>query len=589
MHKKLWALLPLSFLLMSNAPVLNAAKAFDGRFYDSSLKMDFTDTSKENIDKYYSAVDNTSIGSSFINELYSVISKDNHFVKYDDVNKWYKITDRNWKLSQPIDPDTFKFSNDTANNYYFTLLYFKDNETKSKQINNLVNGKSWTIDKNLDHIDFDNKIKPNKNIQEDKEHIWAKSHGFSPSGDPEVGAGTDLHHLLAADHHTNNIHNNNYYGYIDRDKPYSEVYCYYADGTTDLSGWSGKDKDGDDTFEPTDQYKGDIARALLYMGVRYSNKQETNTRSEPYLLLTDDKTQKDDNDHFHGVHQHLSDFLKWNELDPVSDYEIHRNNLIYNNVQNNRNPFIDHPEWARRAYAPDTYKTTSDFSSLKDSYNLHTSDTLKLPVTYSPKSTINVSFDSNYLSMSDDKKTFKALKECKEGTTIKIDETTENGIINHFKTKMIIWNNPILKTDLPKSIQLAPVIGNSTSYKLDIKVDNLFPEEKIVLKSGDDTIARISNDNTIEAVGFGTTTISVLVDKSSKKLGEFKIEVTPSVYFNSENIGITIGIIIAIVIILVLIIVLSIVFAKKGKKKSSKKPSSKSNKTKKKNNSKKKK
>lgn len=344
MHKKLWALLPLTFLLMSNAPVLNAKKAFDGRFYDSSLKMDFTDTSKENIDNYYSAIDNTSTGSSFINELYTVISTDNHFVKYADVNKWYQITDRNWELSQAIDPDTFKFSNDTANNYYFTLLYFKDNETKSKQINNLVNGNSWTIDASLDHIDFENKKKPNQNIQEDKEHIWAKSHGFSPSGDPEAGAGTDLHHLLAADHHTNNIHNNNYYGYIDRTKPYSEVYCYYADGTTDLSGWSGKDKDGDDTFEPTDQYKGDIARALLYMGVRYSNKQETNTRSEPYLLLTDDKTQKDDNNHFHGVHQHLSDFLKWNELDPVSNYEIHRNNLIYNNVQNNRNPFIDHPE-----------------------------------------------------------------------------------------------------------------------------------------------------------------------------------------------------------------------------------------------------
>lgn len=220
---------------------------------------------------------------------------------------------------------------------------------------------------------------------------------------------------------------------------------------------------------------------------------------------------------------------------------------------------------------------------------MHTNDTLKLPITYSSKSTINISFDSNYLSMSDDKKTFIALKECKEGTPIKIDETTEDGIINHFKTKIIIWNDPILKTDLPKSIQLAPVIGNSTSYKLDTKVDNLFPEEKIILKSDDDTIARISNDNTIEAVGFGTTTISVLVDKSSRKLGEFKIEVTPSVYFNSENIGITIGIIIAIVTVLVLIIVLSIVFAKKGKKKSSKKRSSKNNNTKKKNNSKKKK
>ena len=42
----------------------------------------------------------------------------------------------------------------------------------------------------------------------------------------------------------------------------------------------------------------------------------------------------------------LSDLLEWNKLDPVDEYEIHRNNLIYKNFQHNRNPFIDFPEWA---------------------------------------------------------------------------------------------------------------------------------------------------------------------------------------------------------------------------------------------------
>ena len=42
----------------------------------------------------------------------------------------------------------------------------------------------------------------------------------------------------------------------------------------------------------------------------------------------------------------MSDLLAWNALDPVDDYEIHRNNLIFNNYQSNRNPFIDFPEWA---------------------------------------------------------------------------------------------------------------------------------------------------------------------------------------------------------------------------------------------------
>ena len=42
----------------------------------------------------------------------------------------------------------------------------------------------------------------------------------------------------------------------------------------------------------------------------------------------------------------LSDLLAWNRLDPVDEYEIHRNNLLYKNYTNNRNPFIDFPEWA---------------------------------------------------------------------------------------------------------------------------------------------------------------------------------------------------------------------------------------------------
>ena len=42
----------------------------------------------------------------------------------------------------------------------------------------------------------------------------------------------------------------------------------------------------------------------------------------------------------------LSDLLAWHHADPVDQYEIHRNNLLYTNYTNNRNPFIDFPEWA---------------------------------------------------------------------------------------------------------------------------------------------------------------------------------------------------------------------------------------------------
>ncbi|MBP5092272.1 MAG: endonuclease, partial [Bacilli bacterium] len=108
-----------------------------------------------------------------------------------------------------------------------------------------------------------------------------------------------------------------------------------------------------EVFEPRDEDKGDIARACFYMVARYNNLAgEVGVISdyEPNLALADYATgtgsaeySTDDTPVYMGI---MSDLLEWNRLDPVDDYEIHRNNLIYNNYQHNRNPFIDFPEWA---------------------------------------------------------------------------------------------------------------------------------------------------------------------------------------------------------------------------------------------------
>ena len=42
----------------------------------------------------------------------------------------------------------------------------------------------------------------------------------------------------------------------------------------------------------------------------------------------------------------LSVLLQWHQEDPVDDFERERNEIIYNDYQHNRNPFIDYPEWA---------------------------------------------------------------------------------------------------------------------------------------------------------------------------------------------------------------------------------------------------
>ncbi len=88
-------------------------------------------------------------------------------------------------------------------------------------------------------------------------------------------------------------------------------------------------------FEVKDEYKGDIARTYLYAACRYYGdvgKWNAEARSvfvTGYPYFTD-----------FGLTQYLS----WHIQDPVSEKEIYRNNEVYK-LQNNRNPFIDHPEW----------------------------------------------------------------------------------------------------------------------------------------------------------------------------------------------------------------------------------------------------
>ena len=120
-----------------------------------------------------------------------------------------------------------------------------------------------------------------------------------------------------------------------------KIYCYYADGTTALSGYLFKGETRyDNIFEPLDEWKGNIARALFYMATRYGKRNEVNTQEEPYLYFSNEDVFNTDED-FVGTQRYLDTLLDWDKIDPVDDYEIKRNNLIFNNVQRNRNPFVD--------------------------------------------------------------------------------------------------------------------------------------------------------------------------------------------------------------------------------------------------------
>ncbi|PKH37516.1 Endonuclease I [Nocardioides alpinus] len=148
-----------------------------------------------------------------------------------------------------------------------------------------------------------------------REHVWAQSRGgFTTS----AGPGTDLHHLRPEDVTVNGTRGN-------KD---------FDNGGTAVSGCTDCWTDSD-SFEPRDAVKGDVARMLLYMAVRYEGDDgfqdlEMSTVSGSAVPRIGD----------------LDILLQWNSADPVDAFEMRRNDRIHAQWQGNRNPFIDHPEWA---------------------------------------------------------------------------------------------------------------------------------------------------------------------------------------------------------------------------------------------------
>ena len=100
-------------------------------------------------------------------------------------------------------------------------------------------------------------------------------------------------------------------------------------GSSSYPGYSGT------VFEPIDEYKGDFARSYFYMVTRYEN-----------VVMNWNSAMLDGSKYPAFTTWSKNMLLEWHRQDPVSQKEIDRNNAIYNNFQHNRNPFIDHPEYA---------------------------------------------------------------------------------------------------------------------------------------------------------------------------------------------------------------------------------------------------
>lgn len=155
-----------------------------------------------------------------------------------------------------------------------------------------------------------------------REHIWSKSRGDFGT---RQGAGTDLHAIRPTDVTVNTARGNK--AFDVGGEPYTD-----GDGPTGC-------RSDHDSWEPRPEVRGDVARAILYMVVRY----EDNGLD---LELTEDVLGQQNKQPRHGV---ASTLLRWHEEDPPDDKERLRNDRVQA-LQGNRSPFVDHPELVGRIW-----------------------------------------------------------------------------------------------------------------------------------------------------------------------------------------------------------------------------------------------
>ncbi len=161
-----------------------------------------------------------------------------------------------------------------------------------------------------------------------REHTWCQSWMPSNAGNPdwpnapgtnkELPEYSDLFNLFPAHQANANLKRSN--------NPFDEVVTPTYTSPTGL-GILGKDSANRTTYEPRPEQKGDVARALFYMAVCYHGVNGANW-SIP-------------------ANQNLALLRQWHKMDPPDNFEIARHEFAAVQ-QGNRNPFIDHPEWADR-------------------------------------------------------------------------------------------------------------------------------------------------------------------------------------------------------------------------------------------------
>ena len=448
--------------------------------------LNLNDTNASDIRNYYSSLNTLSAserqGTNLLKNLKPILKNGQKYFSYGSsattaVWQAYEIVDRDWVKSPASQISGYNSSTGWVSNYsygsstskvgsnpYIHALYVNrsvDNQTRAWSDHSQTN---WGIN---------------------QEHTWPKSLGFD-NQNKGTGARGDLMHLWAGNGRVNGVNHNNYiYGFVDTTRSYSDASSYASYLSGNRHGKSRSLGGSTTVFEPQDSDKGDIARAMFYMAARYNylsgsdpdgidagnpNLEIINSleHQESFTSTTTEKGQM-------GI---LQDLLEWNRLDPPDEWEIHRNNLCYNNFTNNRNPFIDFPEWAEYIWGTSVSGT---YSSTVTGYAIPSSDKI-----------------NTFGNATDDTPRVNAVNVSPSTLNLDLNSTASGNL-----TATVIVSNGA--------------------------------DQTINWSSSNNNVAIVSSDGTVTAVGGGTCTITATSTFDSSKSGSCKVTVIDSTVDNTTS------------------------------------------------------
>ena len=277
--------------------------------------------------------------------VHTVYGNNDHYLTPEIQGYVTKATKRNiWDI-QPL---SYTANDNYTGNYYSSIgdatgdtlgLKLHDlminTHTSNVSYNSLKNHFKKTDSKNGTVVDFYTEKSVGSSGNLNREHVWPQSLSNETWG--ETGGGSDIHHLRACIDRVNSTRGNRRFAPAFNKQALSKMdnvrggANYYSADHTTVGIW-----------EPADCIKGDVARIIAYTFVHYTTSYGGKTNPTTNKLYLNDVMGVGKNE--------VNDLMRrWNAMDPVDDYEIHRNEECFK-LQHNRNPFIDHPSYMDKLF-----------------------------------------------------------------------------------------------------------------------------------------------------------------------------------------------------------------------------------------------